>query len=289
MKKFIALLLAVLISLSLCACGKSEAAKTMDEMIANIGEVTLESEDAIVAAETMYAALTDEQKGELENYALLVSARMTLDKLIEESIPTKEEMLETAKFVSVSYLNTATRDNLAKAKQSYCNQVLEVYGEIYSIEEDHIVLSGGDYYRDVFIDIYLPLEELLEMERFQWATFVGLTTDSIEKKEEKLAGYTFNYTYYKMENAYFVNNTKEITGEFLRINTSMSVLDHGVPYTFDLDGNIYLDTVYIPKSIDTSDLSYGDKITFTAKEYTDTYYGVSSSNCIVMVEILKVE
>ena len=141
MKKFIALLLAAVMCLSLVACGKSEAAKTMDEMIEGIGNVTLESEEAIAAAEKMYEALTEEQKSELDNYALLVAARAELDKLIEESIPTKEEMLAIAEEYSSSDIQNDSIENIVKAKQKYCNKTLLLSGMVRNIEEDHIELA----------------------------------------------------------------------------------------------------------------------------------------------------
>lgn len=87
MKKIIALFLVFMLCLSLLGCGKSDAAKAVDQMIADLGSITLESEEAIIAAETTYSALTEEQKDELDNYALLVSARITLDKLKTENTP----------------------------------------------------------------------------------------------------------------------------------------------------------------------------------------------------------
>lgn len=83
MKRIIAFMLVVVLALSVAGCGKSEAAKIVDDQILAIGTVTLESEAAVIAAENAYAALTEEQKAELDNYAILVSARSTLDSLIE--------------------------------------------------------------------------------------------------------------------------------------------------------------------------------------------------------------
>lgn len=79
MRKVLSLLLALIMCLSLCACGKSEAVKNVEVLIAAIGEVTLDSEAAIVAAETAYNALTDEEKAKVENIAMLTEAREVLD------------------------------------------------------------------------------------------------------------------------------------------------------------------------------------------------------------------
>ena len=58
MKKILCLLLAAAMVLSLAGCGKSEAAQAVDDLIAAIGEVTLDSESAIREAEQAMAALT---------------------------------------------------------------------------------------------------------------------------------------------------------------------------------------------------------------------------------------
>ena len=50
-KKLLVYLLAAVMTLSLTACGKSEAAKAVDDQITGIGTVTLDSEAAISAAE----------------------------------------------------------------------------------------------------------------------------------------------------------------------------------------------------------------------------------------------
>ena len=54
MKKILLWVLAGAMMLSLAACGKSEAAKAVDDQIAAIGEVTLESETAIIEAEALW-------------------------------------------------------------------------------------------------------------------------------------------------------------------------------------------------------------------------------------------
>ncbi len=61
------------------------AAAAVDELITAIGEVTLESGDAIVAAEAAYADLTDDQKALVTNYEALTTARATYDALVEDA------------------------------------------------------------------------------------------------------------------------------------------------------------------------------------------------------------
>ena len=75
MKKIIVLIVVFAFCLSLSACGKSEAVKNVEAMIDALGEITLESIDAIRAAEEAYAILTSEEQGEVKNYESLTAAR----------------------------------------------------------------------------------------------------------------------------------------------------------------------------------------------------------------------
>lgn len=74
MKKITALVLAVILCLSLSACGKSEAVKNVEAMIDALGEITLESITSIRNAEEAYAALTPEEQAKVKNYELLTAA-----------------------------------------------------------------------------------------------------------------------------------------------------------------------------------------------------------------------
>lgn len=62
MKKITSMLLMFAMVLSLCGCGKSKAAANVEELISAIGEVTLESGEAIASAQRAYDALTDKEK-----------------------------------------------------------------------------------------------------------------------------------------------------------------------------------------------------------------------------------
>lgn len=73
MKKVLSLILVLAICLSLCACGKSEAAKECEELIAAIGEVSIDSKDAIEAAERAYSALTADEKDSIAESAVIMN------------------------------------------------------------------------------------------------------------------------------------------------------------------------------------------------------------------------
>ena len=69
----------------------TKAAKNVEELIENIGEVTLEDEYAIKAAEDAYATLTDDQKAKVNNDVLskLEEAKTKLEELKQQA--TEEE------------------------------------------------------------------------------------------------------------------------------------------------------------------------------------------------------
>ena len=98
MKKIIAVALVVIMLLSLCACGKSEAIKAAEEAINSIGEVSLESEAAIENAEKLYNILTDSEKAEVSNRLTLVNAREAFEKLQDEQAEAQKKLIyENAK------------------------------------------------------------------------------------------------------------------------------------------------------------------------------------------------
>ena len=96
MKKIIAILLAVILLLSLCACGKSKEAQAVDDLIMAIGEVSLDSAEEIESAENAYNALSEKDRENVENYAILETSRETLDNLkeLQETVDTTFELID---------------------------------------------------------------------------------------------------------------------------------------------------------------------------------------------------
>jgi len=101
MKRIISILLVIVMCLSLCACGKSKAAKAAEEAIAAIGEVTIDSGEAIANAEKLYGILTDAEKAEVENRLVLVDAQEAFKKVQSEIVyKNAKEAYEKLKEVS---------------------------------------------------------------------------------------------------------------------------------------------------------------------------------------------
>ena len=78
MKKLFIVLITEVITFSLCSC-KNENVKNVETMINSLGEITPESEEAILEAATAYETLTENEKNSVDNYATLAEARKTYD------------------------------------------------------------------------------------------------------------------------------------------------------------------------------------------------------------------
>lgn len=83
MKRVIALALVFIMCAPLCACGKSEPVKNVENLIGAIGEVSLESKTAIDEAQRAFDALSVDEKTAVENYYLLVESHDAFRQLEE--------------------------------------------------------------------------------------------------------------------------------------------------------------------------------------------------------------
>jgi len=79
-KKVLAMLLVVAVCLTVTGC-KSGKVRQTEALIGDIGTVTLDSEEAVAAARESYGALSDKDKENVENYAVLTDAEKTLTSL----------------------------------------------------------------------------------------------------------------------------------------------------------------------------------------------------------------
>lgn len=80
-RKSIITICMLLCILTLVGC-KSSAAKETEKAIMQVGEVTLDSGDAIEYAEKRYMALTEKQKNQVTNYFTLILAKEQYDILV---------------------------------------------------------------------------------------------------------------------------------------------------------------------------------------------------------------
>lgn len=120
-KRICALVLALSLTLALAACGKSEAAKAVDGLIDAIGEVTLESEGAIAAAEEAYAALTAEDQEDVDQ-SRIQAARDTYEQLVLQQ--QADEVI--AAISAIGTVSADSADAIAKARELYSASAPEV-------------------------------------------------------------------------------------------------------------------------------------------------------------------
>ena len=97
MKRFISVLLAVLMVLSLSACEArenkiaQEKAAKVDEMIYNLGTITINSRIPIEKAEAAYEALDERAKGFVTRHQELVDARTEFLSIRRQTIVDRVE------------------------------------------------------------------------------------------------------------------------------------------------------------------------------------------------------
>ena len=89
-----------------------KAAKAVDDQIDAIGEVTLESEDAIDAARNAYEALTEAQQAEVKNYDKLTAAEARL-AVLKPAKPV-EDLID-----AIGEVTLGSEDAIAAARNAY--------------------------------------------------------------------------------------------------------------------------------------------------------------------------
>lgn len=115
MKKICLFMLVMVLSLTLLGCGQSEAAKAVDEKIAAIGTVTLDSESAILAAEQAVSRLEEKDKNQLKLTDTLSAARETYDTLVLNAKAAEVDAV-------ISKIGTVTLDSekaISAARKAY--------------------------------------------------------------------------------------------------------------------------------------------------------------------------
>lgn len=126
MKKTAVLLLALLMAMSLFACGQSEAAKAVDSQISALGEITLDSGSLISAAEQAVSNLDEKDQKQLKNTEVLTQARKTYDNLVFLSNVSDVE-------AAINAIGTVTLDSEATVKaasDAFNNSTAEVQAAV---------------------------------------------------------------------------------------------------------------------------------------------------------------
>ena len=115
MKKYLVVIMAVLMALCLCACGKTEAVKAAEEKIAAIGDVTLDSEKRISAAEKAVEKLSDDELKQLDKAEELKKAREAYEELVLEN---KAAAVDSV-IDQIGEVTLESAEKIAAARQEY--------------------------------------------------------------------------------------------------------------------------------------------------------------------------
>lgn len=143
-KRLLSGLLCFVLCFLMTSCGKSDAAKNAEVLIAQIGEVTLENQSIIENAKQQYDCLTEREKQQVENYDLLEKAIIELEvlqeneaKRIADEERRKQEILD-----AYSVLLQWIADNgMAIVEEKDINQYGQIrgYSYQYKCRDDRII------------------------------------------------------------------------------------------------------------------------------------------------------
>lgn len=137
LKKRLVLALCVVFLVSiLYGCGKSDAVKNVEALINEIGDVTLESEEAINNAEKAYNALSDKEKGQVENEELLSEKKKELQACIQKA----EEEKEKARQAEEARVLAERKEKLAP----FVGKWVSLYKDVVYDEYIHVLHDRED-------------------------------------------------------------------------------------------------------------------------------------------------
>ena len=113
-----------------------EAAKAVEDMIANLGEVTIENEESIVAVRTAYDNLTEAQKNWVTNLELLIKAETDL-ATIKADIAAKEAADKAAAKTVVDAIAALTGEVTKELVQQVA-EVRALYDGLTDIQKSYV-------------------------------------------------------------------------------------------------------------------------------------------------------
>ena len=195
MKKAISLMLAFILCLSLCACGKSEAVKNVEAQIESLGEITVGSGEAITSAQTAFNALSEEEQAKVSNISALSSAKVgyaviLIDSIGEVTLESEAAILaaeeayngltdeEKATVTNVDMLTTAIeRIDILHKEEALVGRWCSIDNKqsVLTFMKDGIVDLGEGYKTDyIFTDGGVKLEVDIEY-NLNYEEFEGVT------------------------------------------------------------------------------------------------------------------
>ena len=144
MKRIFAVLLTLVMCLALCACGKRSGFRQAEKMISGLGEITLESGEALDSIEDILKTLSPEELKELSNYREYKRARRDYDKLAEEDRLSKERQAQIdnaeALIAEIGEVTSESDEKIRAARSAYDALTPEQQAQI----KDYSVLTAAE-------------------------------------------------------------------------------------------------------------------------------------------------
>ena len=116
----------------------SSRVDNVKKLVNNIGDVTVESNEAITAAEEEYSKLTEEEKTKVDNYQTLEQAKKDYIEALRQDMLDKAEPLYPATIVEIE---DEYSENPVRAKELYNGKIVTYMGVISSIEDNRIFFA----------------------------------------------------------------------------------------------------------------------------------------------------
>ncbi len=123
------------------------AAQGVDNLIAALGEITLESELAVTSARNTYNALTDDQKAYVQNLSILEAAEETLAQLKSDKLAVDEVIALINEIGEVKYPDSEDAINIASVAYDALSDALK--GNVTNID---ILISAQQIYSQLETD-----------------------------------------------------------------------------------------------------------------------------------------
>ena len=217
MKKITLILLVLCVCIGLCACGKSEAAQAVDELIANIGTVTLENEQVILEAEEAVSVLSEKERGQLENIGLLEAARNTYNDLVAEQAAQIDDAI-----LAIGEISLDSGIAISTARNAYdrCSENVQDAVHNYSIltdaEEAFFMLrvATAEELIDAIGTVSLESEESINKAQTFYSELSYKEKEQVSNSAEL---YDAKNAYYKLEQA---EKEKAIEAALAKLKTS---------------------------------------------------------------------
>lgn len=207
MKKILFLVLTLSLCLALCACG-SNVNNLKEQIEALNGNITLDSGPFIEAAEAAYDALSDAEKQEVTNYAVLVSARSQFDELFKNVAQ------------AIALIETLPKQEDIEFKDGY--DILDVWEAYNSLTEKEKTKVTNIEKLETAVETVNKIAAPATQSRLNYTVNYAdcySTWDRIEYKYELVV--TPNQDYFRFENVCF-----KLTGWVILLNHNNNIYEY---------------------------------------------------------------